>query len=103
MIDSRITESIVNHKGKNLECYIPEIKILDGQWVNVLGENGYILKESFDPVEVCKSCQGSDLKCKNCNGRGTVKGETVNQYSVAEVYLNLAVIKATQGLRYYKK
>lgn len=83
-MQSRIVIEKVNHSGEELECYVPQIFV--GDWINILQKNSYILKDSFNPVVLCKKCDGEG--CQDCNKRGFRKGVSVDLKYIAESLLN---------------
>ena len=88
MIQTRIINKKVNHLGKELETYVPQINIGYG-WRDVLGENSYILKESHNPLVICEKCNGSG--CKPCNGVGLRKGIPKDNKDIAGFFIEKAV------------
>lgn len=87
---SRILIEKVNHKEIEQDCYIPQIKIND-KWHNVLEKGSYILKDSFDPVTLCKGCYGEG--CQECKKRGFRKGESVDLKYIAQSFIDKEIKK----------
>lgn len=91
--EGRILIEKVNHSGQEVDCYIPQINVGQNwtpengynKWVNILSKGSYILKESFNPVVVCKKCDGEG--CPDCNNRGFRKGVSVDLKHIAESLL----------------
>jgi hypothetical protein len=88
MFETQIIIGKCNHKGNEHECYIPQIK-LNGAWKNILSGGSYILKETYDPVVLCKKCDGQG--CQQCQNRGFIKGERADLIHVAEGLLRKEV------------
>jgi hypothetical protein len=82
---SRILIEKVNHKEQELDCYVPQIKFND-KWYNVLEKGSYILKDSFDPVILCKGCYGEG--CQECKKRGFRKGVSVDLKYIVQSFIN---------------
>lgn len=99
-IDTQIIIGKCNHKGNEHDCYIPQINLGSG-WKNVLSEGSYILKESYDPVILCKKCYGEG--CQECQKRGFKKGERVDLKQVAEGILNQEIKAIENSLKITEK
>ena len=91
---SRIIIEKVNHKEQELDCYIPKIKI-NGKWYNVLEKGSYILKDSFDPVTLCKGCYGEG--CGECKKRGFRKGISADLKHIAQSFLDKEIKKIKEA------
>lgn len=89
MIETQIIIGKCNHKGNEHDCYIPQIKLGVDNWVNILSEGSYILKETYDSVVLCKKCDGQG--CQQCQNRGFIKGERADLKHVAEGLLKKTV------------
>ena len=76
----RVIEDKCNHNGQEVPCYVPQLKVGE-KWVNAMAK-GYVLKESGNPIAICKRCGGDG--CKECNNRGMRKGTAVDLFSYAE-------------------
>jgi hypothetical protein len=112
-IEHHILEGKCHHGKEELECYIPEL-FIDNKWVGLLKEGEYILKYGFNPLAICKKCEGSGLhcylngkleliysneKCKECGGNGLRKGEKHDNID----YVNSVVkLKKEQYIEYLK-
>ncbi len=90
---SRILIEKVNHKGQELDCYVPQIK-LSGKWHNILKKGSYILKDSFEPVMLCKVCHGDG--CKECRN-GFRKGISIDLKHVAKSLIENELKKLNQA------
>lgn len=100
---SRIVVRKCIHKGQQLDCYVPQIRI-NGAWRNVLSKGSYILKDSFEPVTICKKCFGEG--CNECQSRGFRKGMPIDLKHIAEFFLNEAIKeleKANEIINSYSK
>ena len=109
----RISISKCIHQGKELDCYVPEI-LIGNDWTAILQKGCYILKDSHNPLIICKKCAGygvhcymsptmeliwqSGKPCKECNGIGLRKGVPVDGRHVAEYYVE----KAKEEYRLYE-
>lgn len=87
-MESRVSIGKAEHKGQQLDCYIPEI-YLGGYWKSILSSGSYILKETFDPVILCKKCYGEG--CGDCKNRGFKKGESEDQLKLAQGLLDYKI------------
>lgn len=99
-MQKRIETRILTHKGKEVEAYVPQIDIGNG-FKDVLPSGSYILKESFDPVDVCKKCGGDG--CADCNKCGFRKGEPVDNIHVANFFLDNDFKKLIEAKEILKK
>jgi len=86
-MNSRIIISKANHNGRELDCYVPQI-FVNGNWQNCISDSSYILKETFNPLMVCK-CNGGG--CAECNGRGFRKGISEDNKYIAEFFIERAI------------
>jgi len=92
-LEGRIITWKTKHNGQEIDCYVPQINIgADwtpengyNKWIDVLPKGCYILKESSNPIDICKKCDGDG--CKDCNDRGFKKGTPVDLKYIAQLLL----------------
>ncbi len=92
---TRIITGTVIHKGKELDCYIPQI-LINTKWRNVLQDGSYILKEGYDAYDVCSKCNGEG--CSECKEKGFRMVPPKDNKFIAEALLNNAVKKYSETL-----
>jgi hypothetical protein len=92
----QIILGVAIHNNKELEVYIPQIDIGNG-WKNILAPGCYILKESQGGFDICQKCSGEGKNCKDCQGRGTTKGASVDLKNIAEILLEKKVNEIRQA------
>lgn len=118
MIEGRIIIDKCIHRGKELDCYIPQV-FVNGQWRDILSKECYIIKEGHNPLIICKKCFGNgrhcylqtdgskpnymDLiyensPCKECNGIGLRKGEQKDNIEWAKTILDKEIAKIEKYL-----
>lgn len=97
-IQSRIKIGKVIHKGKELETYIPQINLGRG-WINIQPKGCYILKESYDPVTICKKCDGNG--CNECQNKGFRRGIPVDQKSIANTLLSSKIKEINNVIKFF--
>lgn len=112
-MESRIIIGKCVHNGKELECYIPQINN-GNEWIDVLGKSEYILKDSINPLVICKKCMGNGClvylqingalpnymeliydesrDCTECGkGKGLRRGDIVDNKPMAQRILDRAL------------
>ena len=90
MEETRIITWKTNHSGQEVECYVPQINI-NGKWHDALSDGSYILKQSFNPVVLCKKCDGNG--CQECNNRGFKKGISIDLKHIAQSILDATTME----------
>lgn len=86
-MEKRIIVGKVIHDSKELECYVPQIRI-SNQWRNILSKDSYILKEDYNGNEICSKCNGEG--CGECKNMGFRRVQPKDNRHIAEVLLKRA-------------